>query len=110
MLFRPLPQPLWGSYGERFKNLTARRFRSLLFGKKTLKQFYNDVAADLKQAPQQASTPNFVPLPVGTAQALIDNYVSPLWFAKYKEGDEVGKTHAHNLANYLRRAAGIPEQ
>lgn len=82
--------------------------QALMFGQKTLKQFYSDVAAELKQAPQQAPKADFVPLPVRIAQALIDNYVSPLWFAEHKEGDEEGKTHAHNLANNLRLVAGIP--
>jgi hypothetical protein len=79
--------------------------QALAVGGKTLKDLINDVAAELA-AP--VTPPDFVPLPAGIAQALIDNYVSPAWFASQKAGDEIGKTHFHNLANNLRLAAGIP--
>jgi hypothetical protein len=79
--------------------------QALKAGGKTLKDLIYDVAAELA-AP--VTPPDFTPLPAGIAQALIDNYVSPAWFASQKAGDEVGKTHFHNLANNLRLAAGIP--
>ncbi|WP_392396633.1 peptidoglycan recognition protein family protein [Paenibacillus rubinfantis] len=79
--------------------------QALAVGGKTLKELINDVAAELAAT---VTPPDFVPLPDGIAQALIDNYVSPAWFAAQKVGDEVGKTHFHNLANNLRMAAGIP--
>lgn len=82
--------------------------QALVFGKKTLKQLYNDIAAEIELKPERAPKPDFVPLTPYLAQTLIDNYISPLWRAEHKEGDEVGKTHAHNLANNLRLAAGIP--
>jgi hypothetical protein len=47
-------------------------------------------------------------LPASIAQSLIDNYVSPAWFASRAKGDQVGMTHFHNLANNLRVASGIP--
>lgn len=79
--------------------------QALKAGGKTFKDLITDVAAELA-AP--IAPPDFTPLPDGIAQALIDNYVSPAWFAAQKVGDEVGKTHFHNLANNLRMAAGIP--
>ncbi|WP_235950186.1 hypothetical protein [Paenibacillus apii] len=51
-----------------------------------------------------------VPLSAGTAQTIIDNYVSPAWFAAQKVGDQTSMTHFHNLADNLRIAAGIPLQ
>lgn len=79
--------------------------QALKAGGKTLKDLITDVAAELAVP---LSPPDFTPLPAGIAQALIDNYVSPAWFASQKAGDEVGKTHFHNLANNLRMSAGIP--
>lgn len=79
--------------------------QALKAGSKTLKDLIEDVAAELA-APIAA--PDFEAIPTGVAQSLIDNYVSPAWFASQRENDEVGKTHFHNLANNLRLAAGIP--
>lgn len=79
--------------------------QALKAGGKTLKDLIYDVATELA-AP--VTPPDFTPLPAGVAQSLIDNYVSPAWFASQKAGDEVGKTHFHNLANNLRMASGIP--
>lgn len=79
--------------------------QALKAGGKTLKDLIYDVAAELDATVTPA---DFVPLPAGIAQALIDNYVSPAWFTAQKAGDEVGMTHFHNLANNLRMAAGIP--
>ncbi|WP_410770958.1 N-acetylmuramoyl-L-alanine amidase family protein [Fontibacillus sp. BL9] len=72
---------------------------------KTLKDLINDVAAELV-AP--IVVPDFVKLPAVVAQHLIDTYISPAWYESQRAGDEVGKTHFHNLANNLRMAAGIP--
>ncbi|MGP0583718.1 peptidoglycan recognition protein family protein [Paenibacillus timonensis] len=79
--------------------------QALAVGGKTLKNLITDVAAELA-AP--IAPPDFTPLPAGIAQALINNYVSPAWFASQKKSDQVGMTHFHNLANNLRLAAGIP--
>lgn len=79
--------------------------QALKAGGKTLKDLIYDVAAELA-APIPA--PDFSPIPADVAQSLIDNYVSPAWFASQKAGDADGKTHFHNLANNLRLAAGIP--
>lgn len=72
---------------------------------KTLKDLITDVAAELA-AP--ITPPDFVKLPAVVAQHLIDTYISPAWYDSQRAGDEVGKTHFHNLANNLRMAAGIP--
>ena len=80
--------------------------QALLAGKKTLKDLINDVAVEMAAAPIVA--PDFKPLPANIAKSLIDNYVSPAWFASHEAGDAVGKTHFHNLADNLRLAAGIP--
>ncbi|MGZ7442174.1 N-acetylmuramoyl-L-alanine amidase family protein [Paenibacillus sp. TH7-28] len=88
--------------------------QALASGGKTLKQLLDDVAAEIKSTRSAGSNPNtntnesFTPLPASIAQALIDNYVSPAWFASQRKNDEAGKTHFHNLANNLRFAAGIP--
>jgi len=76
---------------------------------KTLKDLIYDVAAELKGETVGPVPLDFEPLPEYIAKALIENYVSPAWFAEQREGDEVGKTHFHNLANNLRSAAGIKE-
>lgn len=79
--------------------------QALNVGNKTLKDLITDVAAELASP---IAVPDFAQLPANIAQSLIDNYVSPAWFAAQKAADEVGKTHFHNLANNLRMAAGIP--
>ncbi len=79
--------------------------QALKAGNKTLKDLITDVVAELA-AP--VTPPDFSPIPAGIDQALIDNYVSPAWFASQKIGDKVGMTHFHNLANNLRLASGIP--
>lgn len=79
--------------------------QALKAGGKTMKDLIYDVATELA-AP--VTPPDFKPIPAGVAQALIDNYVSPAWFAEQKEGDQVGMKHFHNLANNLRLASGIP--
>lgn len=79
--------------------------QALKAGGKTLKDLINDVAAELA-AP--IAVPDFVQLPAAVAKQLIDDYISPAWYVSQKAGDEVGKTHFHNLANNLRMAAGIP--
>ncbi|MEE4566378.1 N-acetylmuramoyl-L-alanine amidase [Paenibacillus polymyxa] len=77
---------------------------------KTLKELVYDVEAELKGAAVAPATLDFTPLPVYIAQSLIDNYVSPAWFASQKAADQEGKTHFHNLANNLRAAAGLNEK
>ncbi|MGG6309768.1 peptidoglycan recognition protein family protein [Paenibacillus macerans] len=79
--------------------------QALKAGGKTLKDLINDVAAELTSP---VIPPDFTPIPAGVAQALIDNYISPAWFAEQKEGDQIGMMHFHNLANNLRLASGIP--
>lgn len=79
--------------------------QALAFGGKTLKELINDVAVELAVP---IAPPDFTPLPAGIAQLLIDNYVSPAWFAAQKAGDQVGMTHFHNLADNQRLASGIP--
>jgi hypothetical protein len=44
------------------------------------------------------------------AQEIIFRWLSPAWEKANRAGDAAGKTHYNNLANYLRRAAGMPEQ
>ncbi|MEC0234474.1 peptidoglycan recognition family protein [Paenibacillus kribbensis] len=77
---------------------------------KTLKDLMQDVEAEVKGASVAPAALDFSPLPVNIAQTLIDNYVSPAWFASQKVGDQEGKTHFHNLANNLRAAAGLNEK
>ncbi|MBY7736266.1 peptidoglycan recognition protein family protein [Paenibacillus polymyxa] len=77
---------------------------------KTLKELVYDVETELKGASVAPAALDFTPLPVYIVQSLIDNYVSPAWFASQKAGDDVGKTHFHNLANNLRAAAGLNEK
>ncbi|UQZ34618.1 N-acetylmuramoyl-L-alanine amidase [Paenibacillus sp. PK3_47] len=77
---------------------------------KTLKDLLYDVVAEIKEQPEMISPPAAVQLPANVAQTLIDDYVSPAWFAARKVGDSVGTLHLHNLANNLRLAARIPLQ
>lgn len=79
--------------------------QALKAGNKTLKDLINDVAAEMKTS---LDVPNFTPIPKDSVQFLIDTYISPAWFASRDANDSVGKTHFHNLANNLRKAAGIP--
>ncbi|ASA22071.1 peptidoglycan recognition protein family protein [Paenibacillus donghaensis] len=77
---------------------------------KTLKDLLYDVVAEIAEQPVVISPPTAVQLPANVAQALIDDYVSPAWFAARQAGDSVGTLHLHNLANNLRLAARIPLQ
>lgn len=77
---------------------------------KTLKDLVQDVETELKGGSVAPAAPDFTPLPVFIVQSLIDNYVSPAWFASQKAGDQEGKTHFHNLANNLRVAAALNEK
>lgn len=79
--------------------------QGLKAGGKTLKDLIADVAVEMA-AP--ITVPEFAPLPASVAQYLIDEYISQAWYVSQRAGDEVGKTHFHNLANNLRMAAGIP--
>lgn len=79
--------------------------QALATGGKTLKHLITDVAAEMATP---INVPDFVQLPAAVAQYLIDMYISPAWYASQQAGDDVGKTHHHNLANNLRLAAGIP--
>ncbi|MFC7560275.1 N-acetylmuramoyl-L-alanine amidase family protein [Paenibacillus farraposensis] len=76
---------------------------------KTLKDLIYDVESELKGASVAPAASDFTALPASVVQALIDNYVSPAWFASQK-GDQEGKTHFHNLANNLRAAAALNEE
>lgn len=77
---------------------------------KTLKDLVYDVVAEIAEQPVVVSPPTAVQLPASVAQALIDDYISPAWFAARQAGDSVGTLHLHNLANTLRLAARIPLQ
>jgi hypothetical protein len=77
---------------------------------KTLKDLLYDVAKEMQEEPATIVAPAAVQLPASVAQALIEDYVSPAWFAARKDGDSVGTLHLHNLANNLRLAARIPLQ
>ncbi|GGH17444.1 peptidoglycan recognition protein family protein [Paenibacillus segetis] len=79
--------------------------QALKYGGKTLKNLITDVASELTTS---INVPDFVQLPAQEAQWLIDEYISPAWFESQRAGDEVGKTHFHNLASNLRMASGIP--
>lgn len=79
--------------------------QALKAGGKTFKDLIHDVAAELA-APIAA--PDFVQLPAGVAQSLIDKYIALAWHQSQQVWDDIGKEHFHNLANHLRRAAGIP--
>lgn len=79
--------------------------QALKAGGKTLKDLITDVAAELS-APIIA--PDIKPIPAGVSQSLIDNYVSPAWFAAQKAGEQEDMAHFHNLADNLRLASGIP--
>lgn len=86
--------------------------KALATGGKTMNRLLDDISAELKSmrtsSPTQNSNTSFTPLPASIAQSLIDNYVSPAWFASRAKRDQVGMTHFHNLANNLRVASGIP--
>lgn len=84
--------------------------QALASGGKTLKDLLYDVAAEIKEQPIVAAAPVAVPLSAGTAQMIIDNYVSPAWFAARKAEDQISMTHFHNLADNLRLTAGVPLQ
>ena len=77
---------------------------------KTLKDLLYDVAKEMQEQPVVIVAPASVQLPANVAQALIDDYVSPAWFAARQAGDTVGTLHLYNLANNLRLAARIPLQ
>ncbi|WP_054939071.1 peptidoglycan recognition protein family protein [Paenibacillus ihuae] len=77
---------------------------------KTLKDLLYDVAKEMQQEPVVIVAPTAVQLPANVAQTLIDEYVSPAWFAARQAGDSAGTLHLHNLANNLRMAARIPLQ
>ncbi|NJJ37807.1 N-acetylmuramoyl-L-alanine amidase family protein [Paenibacillus apii] len=84
--------------------------QALAAGGKTLKGLLYDVAAEINEQPVVAAASAPVPLSAGTAQTIIDNYISPAWFASQKANDQIGMTHFHNLADNLRLAASIPLQ
>ncbi|AIQ59668.1 peptidoglycan recognition protein family protein [Paenibacillus borealis] len=77
---------------------------------KTLKDLLYDIVKDMQEEPAVIVAPTALQLPASVAQALIEDYVSPAWFAARKAGDSVGTLHLHNLANNLRLAARIPLQ
>lgn len=77
---------------------------------KTLKDLLYDVVREMQVEPAVIVAPVAMQLPVSVAQALIDDYVSPAWFAARKTGDSVGTLHLHNLANNLRLSARVPLQ
>ncbi|URJ42216.1 N-acetylmuramoyl-L-alanine amidase family protein [Paenibacillus polymyxa] len=77
---------------------------------KTLKDLVQDVESELKGDSAASVVPDFTVLPAFVVQELVDNYVSPAWFASQKAGDQEGKTHFHNLANNLRATAGLNEK
>ncbi|OKP91831.1 N-acetylmuramoyl-L-alanine amidase [Paenibacillus helianthi] len=77
---------------------------------KTLMDLLYDVVAEMQEEPAVIVAPAAVQMPANVAQALIDDYVSPAWFATRQAGDSVGTLHLHNLANNLRLAALIPLQ
>lgn len=77
---------------------------------KTLKDLLYDVVKEMQEEPAAIIAPAAVQLSVNVAQALINDYVSPAWFAAQQAGDSVGTLHLHNLANNLRLAARIPLQ
>lgn len=82
--------------------------QGLKYGGKTLKDLLLDVAAEMKLTPAQVVSDTTVTLSKETATELIDKYVSPAWFEAHTAADTVGTTHFHNLADNLRKAAGIP--
>ncbi|MCC3381884.1 N-acetylmuramoyl-L-alanine amidase family protein [Paenibacillus farraposensis] len=77
---------------------------------KTLKDLVEDVETELKGASGDSAVPDFTALPAFVVQELVNNYVSPAWFASQKAGDQEGETHFHNLANNLRAGAALNEK
>ncbi|MGG6314098.1 peptidoglycan recognition protein family protein [Paenibacillus macerans] len=67
------------------------------------------VAAGIPLASASSAGP-LIPLPKSNAQEIIFRWLSPAWFKARGEGNGARAQHFNNLANYLRRAAGIPEQ
>ncbi|MGG6311551.1 peptidoglycan recognition protein family protein [Paenibacillus macerans] len=49
-----------------------------------------------------------IKLPKSNAQEIIFRWLSPAWFKARAESDKTAMKHLNNLANYLRRSAGIP--
>ncbi|WP_433943355.1 peptidoglycan recognition protein family protein [Paenibacillus sp. SN-8-1] len=49
-------------------------------------------------------------LPKSNAQEIIFRWLSSAWFKSRAAGDQMAMTHFNNLANYLRKAAGIPAE
>lgn len=67
------------------------------------------VAAGIPLSSASSAGP-LIPLPKSNAQEIIFRWLSPAWFKARDEGNRERAQHFNNLANYLRRAAGIPEE
>ncbi|WP_245700027.1 peptidoglycan recognition protein family protein [Paenibacillus glacialis] len=83
--------------------------QGLASGGKTLKDLIYDVQEEMKGSPAKPIEQGFEQLPEYIALSLINDYVRSAWKAEQIEGDKVGMTHFHNLANNLRSAAAITE-
>ncbi|MFD1176890.1 N-acetylmuramoyl-L-alanine amidase family protein [Paenibacillus puldeungensis] len=82
--------------------------QALATGGKTLKDLLDDISAEMQAIRAEEPEPTLSALSADSAQAMINEYISPAWFAEQKAGNRTGMTHFHNLANNLRLAAGIP--
>ncbi|MDO7908412.1 peptidoglycan recognition family protein [Paenibacillus sp. JX-17] len=80
--------------------------QALTFGGKGLKQFLYDVAAELN-GEAVPHIPESDKLPENVSNALIKDYVQPAWAAAHAAKAAQEKAHFHNLADNLRKAAGI---
>ncbi|MNY14947.1 hypothetical protein D3C86_1481370 [compost metagenome] len=49
-------------------------------------------------------------LPKSNAQEIIFRWLKTAWYKSHAAGDQAAMTHFNNLANYLRKAAGIPAE
>ncbi|MNW05536.1 hypothetical protein D3C71_2017980 [compost metagenome] len=49
-------------------------------------------------------------LPKSNAQEIIFRWLSPAWYKAKSVGDVATMKHFNNLANHLRKAAGIPAE
>ncbi|GIO84515.1 hypothetical protein J25TS5_14470 [Paenibacillus faecis] len=77
------------------------------------KEHFHNLANNLRMASGIPLMSGKAPLPIqklhkSNAQEIIFRWISPAWFKAKAEGSKTEMTYYNNLANHLRRAAGIP--
>ena len=111
--FEPLPVTIAQSLIRNY--IQPAWFSSHNFGDEAGKTHFHNLANNLRLAAgialetEEAAQP-LTRLPKSNAQEIIFRWLSPAWFQAKAAGDRTAMNHYHNLANDLRRAAGIPEE